>query len=117
MSRVIDIIEGIGDWAAAFAEDFNSGVVDAVERIAGIPGRTSRWSLDNLRRVLLAIGRMVGGVLRIAIFYLPAGIVALTGRLADRPTWLLGAGVYAAVITLVGIAGHIRALRRLRSYG
>lgn len=114
MSRLIDAIETLGDWTVAFAENFNTGVVGAVEKLARAPRRVSGWSLDGLTRSLLAVGRLVAGVLRIAVFYVPAAVFAFAGHLSDRQTWVIGAGIYAMVITGIGIAGHFKALRRSR---
>ena len=112
MSRLIHAIETFGDWSADFAEDFNDGIVEAVERVARISGKLSGWSLDGLVRALFAVGRAVGGFLRVLMFYLPAGVLALTGHLAERPSWITASMLYALVVTVLGVAGHWRASRR-----
>ena len=112
MSRLIHAIETFGDWSADFAEDFNDGIVEAVERVARVPGKLSGWSLDGLVRALFAVGRAVGGFLRVLMFYLPAGVLALTGHLSDRPSWITASALYALIVTVLGVAGHWRASRR-----
>ncbi|WP_412067327.1 hypothetical protein [Rubrivirga sp. IMCC43871] len=103
MPSLLDRLESLGDRTEDLAARFNEGVVDTVAGLAWWTDRSAIRPLQALGRALVALGHVLIGVLRVAVFYLPAVALAAAGAVAGN-VWLVAtAGVYALAVTAAGL--------------
>ena len=97
MASWLDRLETLGDRTEDLAARFNEGVVDAVASLAWWTDRSAVRPLRALGRAVAALGHVLIGVLRVAVFYLPAVALGAGGAMAGNG-WLV---VTAAGLTYI----------------
>ncbi|WP_412062829.1 hypothetical protein [Rubrivirga sp. IMCC45206] len=103
MPTFLDRLETLGDQAEDLAARFNEGVVDTVEGLAWWTDRSAVRPLRAVGRALGALVHVLFGVLRVAVFYVPAVALGIGGAAAGN-VWLVAtACVYAVAVTGAGL--------------